>query len=112
MDLLERAKQKLAEQKAEKTKKPDTFLKKVTEKKSKKSIKSKEEMILKTDYFRTGISLITGTSKRDQPPVLKQKLMEFLENHEVIDLNEFNKSKSKWVWRKIKKGVDEKNGKL
>lgn len=47
---------------------------------------------IKTDHFRTGISLITSASKRDKPPILKEKLLEFLNNHELI------KKGNTWYW--------------
>jgi len=100
MDLLEKVKQQLAKQKAEKkAEKSVKILKIVSEEKSKKPKKTKKEIKIKTDHFRTGISLITGASGRDQPTVLKQKLLEFLESHEIV-----KKSNGKWYW--IKKEVN------
>ena len=93
--LAELRKQKLAEQKE--TEIPIT--KKLLDvEKSKNPKKSKDEIRIKTDNFRTGISNITGSSKRDLPPILKQKLLNFLESHDLVQ-----KSDKTWFWIKTKK---------
>ncbi|MHA1192223.1 MAG: hypothetical protein ACTSP9_07990 [Promethearchaeota archaeon] len=47
---------------------------------------------IKTDHFRTGVSLITGISKREKPSELKQRLMKFLKTHEVVKIDNV------WQW--------------
>ena len=70
--------------------------KKVTDlKKVPKSVLTSEDFEIKTDHLRTGISLIIGASKRDQPPILKEKLLEFLNKHELI------KKERTWYWSQI-----------
>ena len=71
-------------------------VKKVTDlKKVSKSVLASKDFEIKTDHLRTGISLIMGASKRDQPPILKEKLLEFLNKHELI------KKERTWYWSKI-----------
>lgn len=57
--------------------------------------KVSKDFEIKTDHLRTGISLIIGASKRDQPPILKEKLLEFLNKHELI------KKDRTWYWSNI-----------
>lgn len=64
-------------------------------KKVSKSVKTPKDFEIKTDHFRTGMSLIIGATKRDQPPILKEKLLEFLNKHEPI------KKERTWYWSKI-----------
>ncbi len=54
--------------------------------------KSTKQIGIKTDHFRTGYSLIVGTSKREKPPILQKKLIEFLQNHKLTQ-----KGKD-WSW--------------
>ncbi len=70
--------------------------KKVTDlKKVSISVLASKDFEIKTDHLRTGISLIIGASKRDQPPILKEKLLEFLNKHELI------KKDRTWYWSNI-----------
>ena len=64
-------------------------------KKVSKSVKTPKDFEIKTDHFRTGIALIIGATKRDQPPILKEKLLEFLNKHELI------RKERTWYWSKI-----------
>lgn len=57
-----------------------------------KKILPKNAIKIKTDNFRTGISNITTSSKRDKPPVLKRDLIDFLESHDVIKIDNI------WYW--------------
>ena len=73
--------------------------KKIPKESPKKAIKKVKEIEFKTDHLRTGTSLITGSSKRDKPPIIKQKLLQFLNEYEPIK----NEEEKTWYWVKISK---------